>query len=72
MPEHPEQAPESIQFPERIGQNFELWQEYYEVHGPEAYKYRRLYEETSRQLSDIYRYAEEHGIDLPSPGPDFV
>lgn len=72
MPKSPELSPEPAEFPERIGQDFELWEQYREVHGPEAYKYRRLYEETSKQLYDIYKYAEEHGIDLPNTGPDFT
>jgi hypothetical protein len=67
-----ERREENPDFPERIGDDYELWQKYHEVHGKEAYKYRRLYEETTHLLTDIYTYAEEHNIDLPNPGPDFT
>ena len=72
MSSNPELIPEPIDFPERIGQDFELWQQYREVYGPEAYKFRRLFEETSQLLYDVYKYAEERGIVLPNTGPDFT
>jgi hypothetical protein len=72
MEVNPEQSEQHTDFPERIGEDHELWQKYHEVHGKEAYKYRRLYEEASRQLTNLYKYAEEHSIDLPNPGPDFT
>lgn len=60
------------EFPEFIGQDYELWQKYHEMHGKEAYTYRRLYEEEAHLLTEIYKFAEEHGIDLPNTGPDFT
>lgn len=64
-------AREEDEFPELIGDDYELWQQYHETFGKVAYKYRRLYEETSKQLFDVYTFAEENGIDLPNTGPDF-
>lgn len=72
MASSPEFSYESIEFPERIGPDFELWKKYQEIHGPEAYKYRRLYEEVSEQLHDVYRFAVDRGIDLPDISPDFT
>ena len=56
-------------FPDLIGDNYELWKQYREVHGPEAYRYRRLYEVTARHITNLYKYADEVGIQLPDPGP---
>lgn len=33
-----------------------------------AYRYRRLYDEVSRQLTALYEWADEHGVRLPDPG----
>lgn len=44
-----------------------MWRKYHEVHGAEAYKYRRFYEEVSRQITNLYKYAEERGWELPDP-----
>ena len=52
-----------------IGDDREQWLEYREEHGPEAYKYRRLYEVTAGQLLRLHEYAEQQGIELPTPGP---
>lgn len=59
-------------YPDRIGQDRDLWRKYREEHGYEAYRYRRLFEETCRQLTNLYRYAEEHDIDLPDPGISYT
>ncbi len=73
MEKHPEHTPETAtRFPDVIGQDYELWKKYYEECGIQAYRYRRLYEEAASQLTALYRYAEENGIDLPDPGPSFT
>jgi hypothetical protein len=53
---------------EFIGNDRKAWERYKAEHGEEAYRYRRLYEEVARQLMNLYIYAEEKGIELPSPG----
>jgi|GEM_PF-4347575 len=66
------QIKKSPEFPEFIGQDYEQWLEYREENGQEAYKYRRLYEEAARQLANLYKYADEHNLDLPDPGDGFA
>ena len=39
---------------------------------PEAYRWWALYRECARQMTSLYEWAEEHGIDLPSPGDSFT
>ena len=53
---------------EFIGNDRKAWEQYHEQHGSEAYKYRRLYEEVTRQIQNLYKFAEQEGIELPSPG----
>ncbi len=53
---------------ESIGNDKKAWEQYYKQYGPEAYRYRRLYEEVVRQIQNLYNFAEERGIELPSPG----
>jgi len=54
---------------ELLGDDRQAWADYFEEHGPEAYKYRRLYERLVREIQNLYTYADEHDIELPSPGP---
>lgn len=35
---------------------------------PDAYRWWRLYQEAARQLTTLYAWGAEQGIDLPSPG----
>jgi hypothetical protein len=60
-----QEKPRSNEF---IGNDREAWEQYHEQYGPEAYKYRRLYEEVVRQMQNLYEFAEQQDIDLPSPG----
>ena len=65
MEKGPEQASKTEQFPEKIGDDYELWKKYHEVHGPEAYRWRRVAEELCRHNSEITKIAEEQGVKFP-------
>ena len=52
---------------EFFGSDMKKWAQYMVEEGPEAYKYKGLYEEKARQLGRLYRYAEHLGIELPNP-----
>jgi hypothetical protein len=59
-----------------IGNDHAAWRDYFEdlkdydheTLRVEAYRYRRLYEEVRRQLENLYKYADDANIELPSPG----
>jgi hypothetical protein len=59
-------------FDTRISDNQDLKEQYRQQFGPEAYRYRMLYEEAARQLNNLYDFAKENGIELPNPGPSFT
>lgn len=65
MEEMQDPTEETFKFPERIGEDYELWKKYHEVHGAEAYRFRRIAEALSKHLSTVYEYAQENNIRLP-------
>lgn len=65
MEQDPKQMAEEVKFPDKIGDDYELWQKYHKEFGPEAYKWRRIAEDAIRHTVELYRIAEAQGVKFP-------